>query len=111
MMNESKIIAAYCYYKGKYGSTVIMFRIGNEYQMFLNDARKVFYALNTSVQLVSSNTGGITCVKLPADNILDYLDELSMCGIESKLISYRNDSGNFDFPDVFRLYCEENEDY
>ena len=66
---------------------------------------------NTSVQLVSSNTGGITCVKLPADNILDYLDELSMCGIESKLISYRNDSGNFDFPDVFRLYCEENEDY
>lgn len=111
MMTESKIIAAYCYYKGKYGSTVIMFRIGNEYQMFLDDARRVFYALNTGVTLISAENGTIATVKLPAENILDYMDELSMYGIESRLISYRDDDGNFAIPDIFRLYREENDDY
>lgn len=108
MMNESrKIIAAYSYYKGKYGKTVIMFRIGNEYQMFLDDARRVSSALNVKadVQLFMST------VILPAENILDYMDELSAHGIESRLISYRDDDGKFVIPDIFRLNREENDDY
>ena len=111
MMNESMILAAYWYYKGKYGSTVIMFRIGNEYQMFLDDARRVFYALNTKVTLLSPESGTIATVKLPAENILDYMDELFMHGIESRLISYRDDDGKYAIPDIFRLNREVNDDY
>lgn len=110
MTKEGKIGAAYFYYKGKYGSKIIMFRIGNEYQMYLDDARRVSEILDVPLNL-SAGDNDIYSVVLPEESILDYMDELSIYGIESKLISYRDDDGNFVIPDVLRLNQEENDDY
>lgn len=111
MTKEGRINAAYFYYKGRYAGKVIMFRIGNEYQMYLDDARRVSEILGVPFGVVTGGNEMICTVTLPEEGILDCVDELYVYGIESKLVSYRDDNGNFTIPDVSRLYKEEIDDY
>lgn len=39
------------------------------------------------------------------------ISELADSGMELKMVTYRNDAGELDYPDVERLKQEEREDY
>ena len=102
-----KIIAAYYYYKGQCGDGVVMFRYNDHYNACFDDARRVSNALGIEV----AEGCGLVVVQLPADSILDYVDELSMYGIRVMLVDYRNDRGDYDIPDVAIINKEKTEDY
>lgn len=107
MKPESKIVAAYNYYKALYGDAVIMFRVKDFYQMFLRDALWAAPLL----QLNLASESQIATLIFPCERYMDYVAILSACGKEVHAIHYRNDAGEFDIPDVERLHQERASDY
>ncbi len=93
---------AYRYYKGLYSPFIIFFRIGNSYRAFHDDAELVSEALGVPI-----DNG---CAELPAEGILDAIGKLSESGHQSKTVTYRNESGEYDIPDVELLKQEKEAD-
>ena len=107
-MNK-KAQEAYSYYKKLMPGTVAMFRLEDCYMILSDDAARV---ANCIPELrLESNDCQMATLRLPVDNILDYVGELSLFKIKARLIEYRNDDGKYDFPDVGRLEEERNLDY
>lgn len=101
-MNK-KQIEAYKYYHGLYPSALLLFHPGGGYVAMLDDARRAAEIL-----------GGQFCV---VDDMLAIPDDdislLSKLGdsTEFRIIDYRNDRGEHDFPDVERIKQEQEADY
>ena len=92
-------IEAYDYYKESDAPFIIFFRIGNNYVVLKDDAKKVSEALNVPLE--------DGCVTFPVDGILDVLGELSGRGLIAKTVTYRDDAGRYTIPDVTRLKAEK----
>lgn len=101
-MNERQV-EVYRYYKNLYPMEMMLYRIGESYVILGEDACKA----KTTLKL----PGNISCDVFEFHHSnLDAISELS--GIfYIKIIEYRNDSGEFDLPDVNRLEEEKHCDY
>lgn len=106
---SKKASEAYSYYKKLMHDTVAMFRLEDCYMVLSDDAVRVANCI-TELHLDGTECQ-MACLKLPIDNILDYVGELSLFNIKVRLIEYRNDDGNYDFPDVGRFEEEKSLDY
>lgn len=107
---NSKIIEVYKHYKSLYGSMVMLFRVCNNYEAYFDDAEIISTVLNKQVH-TDSNENGVTKVILPASGILDAVGDLHAQNWKCKLISYRDNTGNFTLPDVKQLIKEQEMDY
>lgn len=100
---DKKQIEAYSYYKGLYPEAIVLYRIGSNYVILGDDATMV----TNSLALTTDRTPGV--FKFPYDDsaTLDKLGDV----FQLKMIVYRNDDGELDYPDIQRLKQEEDEDY
>lgn len=102
-MNK-KQIEAYSYYKGLSPGALVLFRIGENYVALSDDAAKVSQVLGDKCVL----TDGMAM--FPVSDVA-LVSQLADTGVELKMVTYRNDAGELDFPDIERLKQEEKEDY
>lgn len=102
-MNK-KQIEAYNYYKSLSPGAMVLFQIGTNYVALSDDAAKVAQALGNKC-----NSTEEMAVFPVSDASL--ISELADSGMELKMVTYRNDAGELDYPDVERLKQEEMEDY
>lgn len=102
-MNK-KQIEAYSYYKSLSPGALILFQIDTNYVALSDDATKVAQVLGNKCDL----TDGMAM--FPTSDV-SLISELADFGIELKMVKYRNDAGELDYPDVEQLKQEEKEDY
>lgn len=99
-----KQIEAYKYYHGLYPSALLLFHPGGGYVAMFDDARRAAEILGEQFKAVDD------MLTLPDDDISVIL-RLGDSGVELRIIDYRNDRGERDFPDVERIKQDEIEDY
>lgn len=102
-MNK-KQIEAYSYYKSLSPGAIVLFQIGTNYVALLDDAAKVAQVLGNECDLAED------IVEFPVSDV-SLISRLADTGVELKMVAYRNDAGELDYPDVERLKQEEKEDY
>jgi DNA mismatch repair ATPase MutS len=102
-MNK-KQIEAYNYYKSLSPGALVLFQIGTNYVALSDDAAKVAQALGNKCDSTEEMS------VFPASDV-SLISELADSGKELKIVTYRNDAGELDYPDVERLKQEEKEDY
>lgn len=102
-MNK-KQIEAYNYYKSLSPGALVLFQIGTNYVALSDDAVKVAQVLGNKCDSTED-----MAVFLASD--VSLISELADSGNELKMVTYRNDAGELDYPDVERLKQEEKEDY
>lgn len=108
---NSKEIAVYKHYKSLYGSMLLLFRVQNNYEAYFDDAKSISAKLNIQLHTEKSVADiSIPKVYIPASNVLDVISGLSNEGYEFK-IQQRNETGEFDLPDINQLIREQNMDY
>lgn len=85
---NTRQIDAYRYYKQQYPDALILFHIIGQYLAIFNDGHTEAF---------------------PDDDI----DKLSDLGdtYELRIIEYRNDAGEFDFPDIKQIETDKERDY
>lgn len=109
---NNKEIAVYKHYKSLYGSMLLLFRVRNNYEAYFDDAKSISAKLNIQLHTEKSEVDIHTSkVYIPASNVLDVISGLSNEGYEFKLIQQRNETGEFDLPDINQLIREQNMDY
>ena len=102
-MNK-KQIEAYNYYKSLSPGALVLFQIGTNYVALLDDAAKVAQVLGNKCDSTEN------IAEFPVSDV-SIISRLSDTGVELKMVTYRNDAGELDYPDVERLKQEEKEDY
>ena len=105
---NGKVNRAYAYYKAQYPASILLFRVGNFYEAYLDDAEKIRELLGSS-QLKFAQHAQTVC--LPSDNILECVSQIDGSGCKIRLIEYRNDAGEYVIPDVECLESEKEMDY
>lgn len=102
---DSKNIEAYNYYKQQYPGTVIFFRVGNNYEAYQEDAKIVS-------PIIGEEPGSnMNKISFPTDKVYDFIALLANHNITTKLISYRNENGDFDVPDIEKIKYDQEIDY
>lgn len=102
-MNK-KQIEAYNYYKSLSPGALVLFQIGTNYVALSDDAVKV-------AQVLGNKCDSIEDMAVFPTSDVSLISELADSGMELKMVTYRNDAGELDYPDVERLKQEEKEDY
>lgn len=102
-MNKNQI-EAHNYYKSLSPGALVLFQIGTNYVALSDDAVKVAQVLGNKCDSTED------MAVFPASDV-SLISELADSGKELKMVTYRNDAGELDYPDVERLKQEENEDY
>lgn len=102
-MNK-KQIEAYNYYKSLSPGALVLFQIGTNYVALSDDAVKV-------AQVLCNKCDSIEDMAVFPTSDVSLISELADSGMELKMVAYRNDAGELDYPDVERLKQEEKEDY
>lgn len=107
----NRVVEVYKHYKSLNGSMLLLFRVRNNYEAYFDDATSISTILN--VQLHTEEVGNIVISKvvLPASDILDLVGDLGNYNIQCKLIQQRNQTDDFDLPDVELLKKEQELDY
>ena len=103
----NKNIKAYCYYKQQYPETVVFFRVNNNYEVYQEDAEKIGKILGLDIENTTLNAKVI----FPVEKGYDYVSELTSHNLIIKMISQRNQDGEFDVPDVDEIKTDEEIDY
>lgn len=99
-----KQIEVYSYYKGLSPGALVLFHVGTNYVALSDDAVMVAKVLGNKCV----STEGMAT--FPASD-LSLISMLADAELELKMITYRNDAGELDFPDVERIKQEKDEDY
>jgi len=99
-----KQIEAYRFYRGLYPSALLLFHPGGGYVAMSDDARRAAVILGNDTDIVN---GTLT---LPDDDF-GVISKLGAAGVDVRIINYRNDDGERDYPDVERLKREREEDF
>lgn len=107
----SKNIKAYCYYKQQYPETVIFFRVGNNYEIYQEDAERVSKIVGIDTEEFLQNQESSVKVKFPADMAYEYTSVLASHNIVIKMISHRNENNEFDVPNIDELQMDKEIDY
>lgn len=102
-MNK-KQIEAYNYYKSLSPGALVLFQIGTNYVALSDDAVKV-------AQVLGNKCDSIEDMAVFPTSDVSLISELADSGMELKMVAYRNNAGELDYPDVERLKQEEKEDY
>lgn len=100
---DKNIIEAYSYYKKEYAPFIIFFQINNNYKAFFEDAE----VLNRMLGLPIINN----CVTCHSDEIFEVLSVMYQQNLSAKLISYRGETGQHEFPCISQIIQEETNDY
>lgn len=92
----------YEYYKMLYPGYLVLYHVGEFYIALGDDATRVAGAFDRDEPITEE-------CWIPYDSV----DIISRLGNISrlKMIDYRNEDGEYDFPDIERLKQEESEDY
>ena len=101
-MND-KTTEAYNYYKKQHTPFIIFFRVGDSYRAFFEDASKI--------SALTGSPMADEAVAFPCGRILDVVALLAEKGLMSKIISVRNETGEFAIPDVKNIDMESEMDY
>lgn len=99
---NAKQIEVYTYFKKLYPGAVILFHVNNEYISLYGDAKLIAQSLSLTV----NESGTLSIMDDDLQSISTISDDY-----EIKMISYRNDEGKYDFPDIYRLQKEKDEDF
>lgn len=109
---NSKTFETYQHYKAIYAPMLMLFRVRNNYEAYFDDASVIAGMLGEQVHTDYDEDGvAIEKVVLPSAGILDVVGKIYDCGKECKLISYRNNTGDFTIPDIHKLRTEQEIDY
>jgi DNA mismatch repair ATPase MutS len=106
---RNKKIEAYCYYKQQYPGTVVFFRVENNYEIYQEDARKIGEILGLDVEKSMQGQESVVIARLPIETEYEHVSKLTSIAI--KMISHRNEKGEFDVPDVDELQIDKEIDY
>jgi DNA mismatch repair ATPase MutS len=106
----SNIREVYNFYKELH-QEILIFRVEKQYETYFEDAEKISTFCQRPLQKKVDGDVFIPCVTLPVEGILDFVSVLSDMWLECRIISYRNDLGEYDLPDVSKLEREEKSDY
>jgi DNA mismatch repair ATPase MutS len=100
-------IKAYCYYKQQYPETVVFFRVGNNYEIYQEDAKRVGKIIGLDTEDFMQDQESSAKLKFPIDIAYEYAFALASHNIVIKMISQRNQDGEFDVPDIDELQMEK----
>ncbi len=104
---KHKIEKANKYYHSIYPNDFIFYKLSQGYVAFGAEVSKLSSLLG--VQLHSLY--GLDCIIVTACDFLDKTEILNLCGMAYRAISYFDDRGNLNIPDVDRLIEEQEIDY
>jgi DNA mismatch repair ATPase MutS len=107
MESKNAKLQAYCYYKEQYPQSVVFFRIGDNYEAYREDAVTVNKIVGVEFEQMTPEKE----VKFLIDKEFDYISLLASHNIEVKIISQRNQTGDFDIPDVDLIINDKEIDY
>lgn len=108
---NSKITEVYQHYKSLYGSTLLLFRVLDNYEAYFDDAETIAAILEQPAHTDIADGKTIAKIVFPASEILDIVGVIGANGNECKMVQQRNEAGNFSLPDVKRLKTEQKIDY
>lgn len=100
---DKRQIEVYSYYRRLYPGVIVLYHIADNYVALGDDAVAVAQTLVGTAAGVSEEFG------FPVDDVglIGRLGDV----FQLKMIDYRNDDGDFDYPDIQRLKQEKYEDY
>lgn len=101
-MNKRQI-EAYDHFRRLYPGVIVLYHIADNYVALGEDADAVAQSLVGTAAGVWDEFG------FPVDDV-GFISKLGDC-FQLKIIDYRNDDGDFDYPDIQRLKQEKYEDY
>lgn len=100
---NTKQIEVHKYYKSMHPEALILYHMPGQYILLGEDVERA----SKSISSITIDESGVATI--PEDPLI--LSLLSEDGTEVQMISYRNDKGELDFPDVRRLKSEKEMDY
>lgn len=100
---NAKQIEVHDFYKAQHPEALIVYRMPETYMVLGNDVERASKSVS-SINILDDGVG-----ILP--NNISVISELGSNGIEVVIVSYKNDFGEFDLPDVKRLEAEKEMDY
>ncbi|NDV64019.1 hypothetical protein [Bacteroides sp. 224] len=107
----NKNIQAYCYYKEQYPNTVVLFRVGNNYEVYQEDAESVAKIIGLDIEKTEVSNSTFCKITFPVDKGLDFVSTLASHNVITKMVSQRNENGEFDIPDINQLKTDKENDY
>lgn len=96
----------YRYYKSQKDG-IPLFRVQGDYVALFQDAEQISVTLSGNL----TNHDGVPLFIIPSGEIFNTLAFLHEKNIKAYLISYRNEQGDYDFPDIDKLDEERRVDY
>lgn len=102
-MNAKQIIEVHDYYKALHPKALILYRIPGHYLVLGEDVNRVLKSLPT-IRVLESGVG------IMSDTVPIY-SLFGRDGAEMCIISYQNDNGMLDLPDIERIKAEKEMDY
>ena len=100
---ERKQIEAYDFYKNEYPGTLLFFHVKDRYVVLSDDSSRV-------AKLLDQNVGESSELSFKDDD-MSIFKTLGDFDIQIRLIDYRNDNGEFDYPDIKLIKKEKQDDY
>jgi DNA mismatch repair ATPase MutS len=107
----SNKIMAYCYYQQQYPGAVIFFRVGDNYEVYQEDAGIVAQIIDVQTEISGTGHEAVASVRFPVGKGHEYALLLTRHNITVKMISQRNEAGSFDVPDVDQIESDRESDY
>lgn len=104
---KHKIEKANKYYHSLYPNDVIFYKLPQGYIAFGVEVSKISSLLGVPLQSLYSHA----CIILPSSDFLDKTEILNLCGITYRAVSYFDEDGKLNIPDVDRLIEEQEIDY
>ena len=104
-MIDQRVQKAYSFYKNLYPIPIVMFRIGDNFCAYHNDAKRIIEALHLD-QIQSDNE-----IQVESGRISDFTRKCYEQGLTIRTISYRNNLGEYLVPDAEIIASDQKIDY
>ena len=108
---RSKKIMAWLYYKQLNPNDVLFFRVKDCYEVYQEDAMNVCKIINVQVKEEVYERELVVTLNLPVNEGFECASLLSEHNLTTKMISQRDENGEYSLPDIDKLKNEKTSDY
>lgn len=98
----------YRYYKNRYPNFIVLFRIGDIYEAYADDAAKVS---SITGYLIFTDQDNFDLLSFPKSLLQYFIEKISNNGLGAKVVSYVDETGKFALPDIERIEENRRNDY
>jgi DNA mismatch repair ATPase MutS len=98
----------YRYYKNRYPNFIVLFRIGDIYEAYADDAAKVS---SITGYLIFTDQDNFDILSFPKSFLQYFVEKISDSELGIKIVSYVGENGKYALPDIKKLEENRRNDY